>query len=265
MEACMYNDFGNIDVLIENDVFTIEIGRLDSATHAGLAKVFRAAHESDARVVVVTGTDRSFLNPTNYDLEWVKRLGVFPEMLQIFKEAEDIIRDALNVDKPTIAKVWAPGAHSLGASIALACDFVIAAEDATFSDPHVSGFGVPPGDGGALLWPARIGLSRAREFLMLDRSCTAREAVDMGLINRAVPADELDEEVDRVIDKLLSFDQLGVRMTKKWLNQYLNQFMNVVGLGTLAAEGMVLSSGNFAKKVDAYADVLEHQKQPDQG
>lgn len=256
----MYDDFGQIHVSIDNDVFTIEIGGLDSATHAGLAKVFRAAHESDARVVVVTGKDRTFLNPTMYDIEWVKKLGIYQDMLQIFKEAEDIIRDALNVDKPTIAKVWAPGAHSLGASIALACDFVIAADDATFSDPHVSGFGVPPGDGGALLWPARIGLGRAREFLLLDRACTAKEAVEIGLINRAVPADELDEEVDQVVQKLLSFDQLGVRMTKKWLNQYLNQYMNVVGMGTLAAEGMVLASGNFAEKVDAYAKVLEQQK-----
>ena len=86
-----------------------------------------------------------------------------------FREAEDILRDQINCDKPTIAKVYAPGAHSMGASIALACDFVYASDDATFSDPHLSGFGVPPGDGGALLWPARIGLSRAREFLMTDR------------------------------------------------------------------------------------------------
>lgn len=98
---------------------------------------------------------------------------------------------------------------------------------------------------------------------MLDRSCTAREAVDMGLINRAVPADQLDAEVQGMIDKLLSFDQLGVRMTKKWLNQYLNQAMNTVGLGTLAAEGMVLSSGNFAKKVDAYGEVLSQQADQD--
>ena len=50
-------------------------------------------------------------------------------------------------------------------------------------------------------------------------------------------------------------------MTKKWLNQYLNQCMNLVGLGTLAAEGMVLPSGNFAKKVDADGDVLDRQRE----
>ena len=116
----------------------------------------------------------------------------------------------MGCEKPTIAKVFAPGAHSLGASVALACDFVYAADDATFCDPHLSGFAVPPGDGGALLWPSRIGLTRAREFLMTDKVCTAQEAVDIGLINRAVPADELDGEVAALVEKLLSFDPFAL-------------------------------------------------------
>ncbi|MBX3203561.1 MAG: enoyl-CoA hydratase/isomerase family protein [Labilithrix sp.] len=251
------SEFGLIEITEENGVFTIEIGGLDGKTHAGLARVFRRAHESDAQVVVVTGKNKSFIAPEQYDFEWVKKLGVYTDMLQIFREAEDIIRDEINCEKPTIAKVYAPGAHSLGASIALACDFVYASDDATFSDPHLSGFGVPPGDGGALLWPARIGLSRAREFLMTDRSCTAQEAYDIGLINKVVPRDALDAEVDKLIKKLLSYDPLGLKMTKKWLNQYLHQNMNVVGMGTLFAEGMVLASGNFAKKTEAYGKQLE--------
>lgn len=251
------SEFGLIDITETKDVFTIEIGGLDGPTHAGLARVFRVAHESDARVVVVTGKDKSFLAPEKYEFEWVKKLGVYKDMLQIFKEAEDIIRDAINCEKVTIAKVYAPGAHSLGASIALSCDFVYASEDATFSDPHLSGFGVPPGDGGVLLWPARIGFNRAREFLMTDKSCDAQEAVEIGLINKAVPADQLDAEVDRLVEKLLSYDPLGLKMTKKWLNAYMQQHMNVVGMGTLFAEGMVLASGDFAKKTEIYGKQLE--------
>jgi len=251
--------FGNIDISDENGVYTIEIGRLDDATHEGLARVFRAAHESSADVVVVTGKDRSFLNPMNYDIEWVKHLAIYDDMLKIFKEAEDIVRDIINCEKPTIAKVYAPGAHSLGASIALACDFVVAADDATFSDPHLSGFGVVPGDGGSLVWPTRIGLSRAREFLMLDRIATAQEALDMGLINRSVPADRLDAEVDGMVAKLRSYDQVGVRFSKKWLNQYMRHSMNITGMGSLFAEGMVFSHADFAKKVDEYAKLLQEQ------
>ncbi len=241
------SEYGLIDVTLEDGVFTIEIGGLDAATHRGISRSFRAAHESEeVRVVVVTGKDRSFLNPAMYDVEWVAASAEPRNMRRMLKEAEDIIRDSIGCEKPTIAKVFAPGAHSLGASVALACDFVYAAHDATFSDPHLSGFAVVPGDGGALLWPARIGLTRAREFLMTDKSCTAQEAVDIGLINKTVPADELDAEVDTLVQKLMSFDPFALNMTKKWLNQYVQRDLNTVGLGALTAEGIFLAQGSNA-------------------
>lgn len=241
------SEYGQIDVTLENGVFTIEIGGLDAATHRGLARVFRDAHDAeDARIVVLTGKNRSFLHPGMYDLEYIKASAEPANMRKMFKEGEDIIRDSISLEKPSIAKVYAPGAHSLGASLALACDFVYAADDATFSDPHLSGFSVPPGDGGALLWPARIGLTRAKEFLLTDKSCTAQEAVDIGLINKAVPADELDAEVDALVQKLLSYDPFALNMSKKWLNQYVLQNFATVGLGSLAAEGIFLAQGSNA-------------------
>src|SRR5690348_9982199 len=88
-ETSSYNhgvNLGNITTTLENGVFTIEIGRLDGPTHAGLAKVFRIAHESPADVVVVTGQNRSFLNPTNYDLDFVKSQTIYSKFVQIFKE-----------------------------------------------------------------------------------------------------------------------------------------------------------------------------------
>ena len=241
------SEYGLIDVSLENGVFTMEIGGLDGDTHRGISRAFRAAHESEeARVVVVTGKNRSFLNPTMYNVEWVRASAEPENMWRMFKEAEDIIRDSVGCEKPTIAKVFAPGAHSLGASVALACDFVYAAEDATFFDPHLSGFAVVPGDGGALLWPSRIGLTRAREFLMTDKSCTAKEAVDIGLINKAVPAEALDGEVDALVQKLLSYDPNALNQTKKWLNQYVQRDINTVGVGALAAEGIFLALGSNA-------------------
>ncbi len=247
--------YGQIDVSIKDDVFTIEIGGMDGATHNGLARVFRDAHESDAKVVVVTGKNRTFLSPDKYDFNWVQAAAAYGPMLQMFKEGEAIIRDSISIEKPMVAKVWAPSAHSLGASIALACDFVYAAEDATFSDPHLSGFGVPPGDGGALLWPARIGLTRAREFLLTDRVATAKEAVEIGLINKAVPADRLDAEVDALVAKLKSYDPFALKLSKQWLNQYVQHAMNTVGFGALAAEGMLLAGGALGK-AGAYGDSI---------
>ena len=253
-------NLGNITTKLKDGVFTIEIGRLDGPTHAGLAKVFRIAHESPADVVIVTGQDRSFLNPTNYDFDFVKSQTVYSSFLQIFKEGEEIPRDIMNCEKVTIAKVYAPGAHSLGASIALGCDFVVAADDASFSDPHLSGFGVPPGDGGSLVWPTRIGLGRAREFLLLDRIATAKEALDMGLINRCVPADQVDAEVDKMVKNLQSYNPVATKYTKRWLNQYMRHAQNIVGMGSLYAEGMLLQRAEFATNADGYTGKLTENK-----
>jgi enoyl-CoA hydratase len=166
----------------------------------------------------------------------------------------------MNCEKPTIAKVFAPGAHSLGASIALGCDFVVAADDASFSDPHLSGFGVPPGDGGSLVWPTRIGLGRAREFLLLDRIATAKEALDIGLINRCVPADQVDAEVDKMVKKLQSYNPVATKYTKRWLNQYMRHAQNIAGMGSLYAEGMLLQRAEFATNADGYSGKLAENK-----
>ena len=56
--------------------------------------------------------------------------------------------------------------------------------------------------------------------------------------------------------KLQSQNQLGLKMGKKWLNQYIQLHMNVCGMGTLAAEAMVLASGDFAETVEAYGRTL---------
>lgn len=256
-----YDDLGLIEVTNVNRVFTIEIGGLDGPTHAGLAKVFRLAHESDADVVVVTGKDKSFLNPSMYDQEWLySHADDMGRSLLTLKETDDTIRDIIACEKTTIAKVYAPGAHSLGGSIALACDFVVAAEDATFSDPHMSKWGSPPGDGGALVWPVRIGLSRAREFLMLDSVATAREAREMGLINGVVPANDLDAAVDEMVAKLLSYDQLSLRATKKWLNNYLQHAQMIAGTGSLFAEGMTSMARKSESIKQSFADYGEDLK-----
>lgn len=259
----MYDDFGQLDITNENGVFTIEVGGLDGPTHAGLSKIFRVANDSDADVVVITGKNRTFLNPTMYDQEWLhSHAGNIQQSLLTFKETDDTIRDLIACEKPTIAKVYAPGAHSLGGSIALGCDFVVAADDATFSDPHMSKWNSPPGDGGTLVWPMRIGLGRAKEFLMLDRECTAQEALDIGLITRAVPADQVEAEVDSIVQKLLSYNQFSVRATKKWLNNYMQHAQMLAGTGSLFAEGMaghVQSKSKVTQTFDEYGKELKER------
>jgi enoyl-CoA hydratase len=236
-------DYGDINVTVEDDVLTIELGTIDGPTHEGLARVLRDAHHSDAKIVVLTGQGRRFMTGENYDLAWMQTLGTYGKLAQLGREAEDILRYSIMIEKPMVAKVFAPGAHGLGASLALACDFVYASVDATFKDDHLSGMGLPPGDGGTVLWPARIGITKAREFLMTDRVASAAEAAEIGLINKAVPTEQLDAEVDALVEKLKSYDYKALRMTKKSLNQYLQHNLLTVGLSTSYAQASRMVGG----------------------
>jgi enoyl-CoA hydratase len=77
-----------------------------------------------------------------------------------------------------------------GLEVVLACDFVVASEDAQFGQPEIN-LGVMPGWGGTRRLPRRIGAARARRWILTGRPATAREATDAGLVDRLVPRAEL--------------------------------------------------------------------------
>ena len=85
-------------------------------------------------------------------------------------------------------------AIGLGATLALFCDVIIAAEHAKIGDPHVNA-GLVAGDGGAVIWPQLVGFARAKEYLLTGDLMSATEAERIGLINHVVAADELDAKV----------------------------------------------------------------------
>jgi enoyl-CoA hydratase len=139
------------------------------------------------------------------------------------KGIRDRVFDIVDCETPTIAKVRGP-AYGMGVNIALACDFVVAAEDARFCDSHVKN-GITAGDGGVAFFPLMIGFRRAKEMLMLGDPITGREAADIGLINRAVPGDELDAAVDALAVRLAEGPPLAQAWTKLSLNALLKQLV----------------------------------------
>jgi len=124
-------------------------------------------------------------------------------------------------DKPIIARVNGH-AVGLGATIALLCDIIIAADHAKIGDPHVNA-GLVAGDGGALIWPQLIGFARAKEYLFTGDLMTAAEAERIGLINHVVPADQLDEKVYGLARRLAGGAMRSIRWTKQAINIPLRQ------------------------------------------
>ena len=131
------------------------------------------------------------------------------EMLDRFHR---IFRTLYASDKISVARVHG---HCLGGGCELAtfCDFVIAAEDARFGQPEIKLGCFPPV--AAVIFPALIGQRRAMELRLSGRTITAQEAHLMGLVNRVVPASELDAAVDECIAQLSQLSAPVLALAKK--------------------------------------------------
>ena len=109
-------------------------------------------------------------------------------------------------------------AIGLGASIALLCDVIFMADTAHIADPHVR-VGIVAGDGGAVIWPLVLGPARAKQYLLTGDPVSADEAERIGLVNRVVPAAELDAEALAFATRLAAGAPLAVRYTKLAVNK----------------------------------------------
>lgn len=184
--------------------------------HTELTWVFRAlANRDDIDVVIFTGAGRAFCAGGN--LEWMEETAADPsKFLPIVEEIKHIVLSMLEFPKPLICRMNGD-AVGLGATLAVCCDIVVAADDARFGDPHVR-VGLTAGDGAALILPHLIGHMRAKELLLTGDLISAAEAREYGIINHVVPAAELDSKVHQIAAKLARGAQQAIRYTKALLN-----------------------------------------------
>jgi enoyl-CoA hydratase len=222
----------------------------DTVMHEELADVFYdVAKDPDSDVVVLTGAGRAF--SAGGDVPWMKDAIARPEIFeQTAREAKRIVFSMLDLEKPLIAKVNGH-ATGLGATLALFCDVVFAAEHAKIGDPHVS-IGFVAGDGGPAIWPQLVGFARAKEYLMTGELLTARKAEQIGLINYALPADELDGAVQAFADRLLNGATKAIRWTKTVTNIELKRIVHGVMDASVAYEALSNRTGDHREAVDAF-------------
>ena len=164
------------------------------------------------RVLVVTGADGAFCSGA--DLGAIDDLsGGGLARMRIIGSAAQALHD---LPQPTIAKV--PGiAAGAGANLALGCDLIVASDDARFSEIF-SARGLSLDFGGSWLLPRLVGLHRAKELAFFADIISAKEAQDLGLVNRVVAAGELDGFVDDWARRLAAGPPLALARTKRMLN-----------------------------------------------
>ena len=133
---------------------------------------------------------------------------------------------------------------------------IFAADSARIGDPHVA-VGLVAGDGGAAIWAQRIGLGRAKEYLMTGELLSAQKAAEIGLVNHCVPAAELDSTVQAFCERLLGGAMQAIRWTKLLTNVELKRIAHAVMDAGLAYEALSQRSADHREAVQA---MLEKRK-----
>jgi len=192
------------------------LNAFDLAQHDEMAAALAFVRDdAGSDVVVLTGEGKAF--SAGGDLDHIAANAAEPERFDHeIRIARQIVLTMLDIAKPIVCRMNGH-AVGLGATIALFCDVIFAAETAKIGDPHV-GLGLVAGDGGAIIWPQLIGPARAKEYLLSGKLLTATRAAEIGLINHALPADQLDGAVDDFCAQLLGGAQQAIRWTKELTN-----------------------------------------------
>jgi len=215
--------FSNIILEKKNGIAKITLNRpqalnaIDKDTHMELQAALRNIEEDEAvRVVIITGTGRAFC--AGADLKYIDELLGNPQKMaafgQLFYDTYGMIE---NLSKPVIAAI---NGMALAGGIELleSCDIVIASEDARIGDQHAN-FGLVPGGGSTQRLPRLIGLRKAKELLLTGDWVTAKEAESLGLINKAVPADKLEEATMEMAQKLAERSPMASKTIKFLVNR----------------------------------------------
>ena len=209
-----------------------------------------AGFDDDVDIVVLTGAGRAF--SAGGDVEnWMTRNVADPGRVKS-DLSKKLVFELIDFPKIIVAKLNGH-AVGLGATVALYCDVIFASEKAKIADPHVL-MGLSAGDGGAIIWPQLIGYARAREYLMMGEFVPAKKAAELGLINYALPPEELDAAVDAFVARLRKSAYLAVKATKQTVNLGLKHVASAVMDASIAYEKITVYSKDHAEAVKAFLE-----------
>lgn len=209
----------------ENNIATIQMNRPDALNALSLqlgrdlAAAVKQAVADEARAVILTGRGRAFC--AGGDLREMKTMGESDGSIEAFldeplKALHEVIVLIRETPIPFIAAVNGVCAGA-GTNFALACDMVLASDDASFNEAFVR-IGLSPDCGGSFFLPRAIGEKLAAEMLMTGSTITAQRAAEIGMINRVVPIAELMSEANAIAGKLAAGPTAAIGRVKKMLN-----------------------------------------------
>lgn len=227
--------------------------RVDAALHRDLTSALHEiARDPEARAVVLSSEGKAFSAGGDFDLMEAAHTNASVRS-EIVEDGRRLMSAFFDLPQPIIAAVQGP-AIGLGATIALACDAVVAAESAYLADTHVQ-LGLAAGDGGCLVWPAAAGMLRARRHLLTGDPLNAPVAFQLGLVTDLVEnPDEARPVAIALAQRIAELAPLAVQATKKSLNQVTRTRANEVLDLSLSYEERTLASNDLMEGVSAFRD-----------
>ncbi|MGE0384775.1 MAG: enoyl-CoA hydratase/isomerase family protein [Gammaproteobacteria bacterium] len=260
-----YSRFPNLQVDKADGIATVTLNRPDvlnaiSGTGDGIGHLemediwLALADDAQVNVIVLTGAGRTFSAGGNVKA-MADRHGTelgWSEILRTARGAKRLLSNILEVPQPIVTAMNGH-AMGLGATIGLFTDTVVISETAKIGDTHVR-VGLVAGDGGTVLWPLLLGVTRAKEFLMRGRVIDGREAERIGLVNYAVPAEQVLPKAMEIAQDINSLPPLAVRWTKLTANLALKNQFNAVMDGAIAYECLSMNSADHGEATRAFVD-----------
>ena len=174
-----------------------------------------AEADGEVRAIIITGAGEKAFCAGADIVELLEKNSI--EASEWSRWVQGITTYMEKMKKPIIAKI---NGFCLGGGLefAMACDFRIASEKAIFGQPEIN-LAIIPGGGGTQRLTRLIGRTKAMEMLMTGEQIDAKEASRLKLVNKVVPADKLDSEVDELIKKLLSKSAVTLGIIKDAVNR----------------------------------------------
>lgn len=176
------------------------------------------AEDTETRVIVITGAGRGFCSGADLAAGQLETTPEGPDLgLALERDYNPLIQSIQNLEKPIIAAVNGPAAGA-GMSLALACDFTVAAESATFLQAFCN-IGLVPDAGSTFFLPRLVGQARAAYLAMLGEKIPAKTAADWGLIWKSVPDDQFEAEISALATRLAAGPTKALGLIKRALHQ----------------------------------------------
>ena len=179
---------------------------LDISSLRELVGAFQQLQGSTAKAVVLAAEGKAFSAGVDVRDHTPDKVG---EMMEVLHEVFAALWD---LEQPTVAVVQG-AALGGGMELAIACDFLVASEQATFGQPEIQVGVFPPI--ACLLLPRMLPWPRALELILTGETIDAREAHRWGLVNRVVPADRLEQAANEFLEKLTSLSGPVLKLSKR--------------------------------------------------